>query len=240
MLLTDTLRETIERDGFAVVEGVVADSSADALLAALARVDERSQAAVQRRGSVHAIRNLLEVVPEVRTLARSEAVRGLVVPVLGPDCFAVRGILFDKTPEANWKVAWHQDLTIAVTEQKEVPGFGPWSEKAGVMHVQPPAEVLERMLTVRVHLDPCGPENGPVQVLPGSHAQGRLSAPEVTRWREGHEPVLCTSPRGGALLMRPLILHASSPATVPAHRRVVHLEFAAEELPHGLEWHGRW
>jgi ectoine hydroxylase-related dioxygenase (phytanoyl-CoA dioxygenase family) len=240
MLLTDTLRETIERDGFAVVEGIVPDRSVDALNTALSGVDESSQATVQRRGRVHAIRNLLEVVPEVRTLARSEAVRALVEPVLGPECFAVRGILFDKTPEANWKVAWHQDLTIAIKEQKEAPGFGPWSEKAGVVHVQPPAEVLERMLTVRVHLDPCGPENGPVQVLPGSHAEGRLSAPEVSRWREGYEPVLCTSARGGALLMRPLILHASSPATVPAHRRVVHLEFAAEELPHGLEWHGRW
>jgi len=137
-------------------------------------------------------------------------------------------------------VAWHQDLTIAVRQAAEAPGFGPWSEKAGIPHVQPPPRVLERMLTVRVHLDDCGRDNGPVQVIPGSHAHGRLAADEIARWRDGREPVLCTSPRGGALVMRPLILHASSPATRPGHRRVVHLEFASDELSHGLEWHGRW
>lgn len=236
--VVESVTASVEQDGFAVVEAVVPQAPIDALLPVLADVDH--EGAIERRGSVHAVRNLLEAVPPVQTLARSEAIRNLVESVLGPGCFVVRGILFDKTPEANWKVAWHQDLTIAVREQKEAPGFGPWSEKAGIPHVQPPPEVLERMLTVRVHLDDCGLENGPVQVIPGSHRHGRLSTAEVTRLRGNHEPVPCTSARGGVLLMRPLILHASSPATVAGHRRVVHLEFAAEELPHGLEWHGRW
>jgi ectoine hydroxylase-related dioxygenase (phytanoyl-CoA dioxygenase family) len=236
----DQTTEAVERDGYAVVEGVIPGATADLLVAAVGAVGTDSEAAVQRRGSIHAVRNLLEAVPEVQQLARSAAVRKLVEPVLGPDCFVVRGILFDKTPEANWKVSWHQDLTIAVRERREAPGFGPWSEKAGIVHVQPPAEVLERMLTVRVHLDDCGPENGPVQVIAGSHRAGRLSAEEIARGRRQREAVSCTSARGGALVMRPLILHASSPATVPAHRRVVHLEFAATELPFGLEWHGRW
>ena len=228
----------IQRDGFAVVEQVVPSSVLDQVLAAVADVE--GPAAVERRGSVHAVRDLLHAVPAVRELARSAEVRGLVEPVLGPGCFVARGILFDKTPEANWKVAWHQDLTIAVRERRDAAGFGPWSEKAGIAHVQPPAAVLERMLTVRVHLDDCGPDNGPVQVIAGSHAHGRLAPDEVDRWRDGHEPVACTCARGGSLVMRPLILHASSPARVPAHRRVVHLEFAAEDLPDGLEWHGRW
>jgi ectoine hydroxylase-related dioxygenase (phytanoyl-CoA dioxygenase family) len=238
MLLPDTYADTIARDGFTVVEEVAPGAVIDALLPALAGVEHAG--AIARRGSVHAVRNLLEAVPEVRALARLASVRALVEPVLGPGCFVVRSILFDKTAGANWKVAWHQDLTIAVRDAAEAPGFGPWSEKAGIPHVQPPPGVLERMLTVRVHLDDCGRENGPVQVIPGSHAHGRLAVDEIARWRDGREPVLCTSPRGGALVMRPLILHASSPATRPGHRRVVHLEFAADELPHGLEWHGRW
>lgn len=238
MPLTHAYTEAIERDGFAVVEGVVDDATADALLPALAGVDH--EGAVSRRGSVHAVRNLLQAVPRVRSLARMPSVRALVEPVLGPGCFVVRGILFDKTPDANWKVAWHQDLTIAVRARVDAPGFGPWSEKAGIAHVQPPAEVLRRMLTVRVHLDPCGPDNGPVQVLPGSHAHGRLAPDEVDRLRGAGTPVPCTCARGGALVMRPALLHASSPATRPGHRRVVHLEFAADDLPHGLEWHGRW
>ncbi|WP_420125735.1 phytanoyl-CoA dioxygenase family protein [Longimicrobium sp.] len=238
MTSNESYLRAIDRDGFAVVPGVAGCDAVDRLLDAMAEVD--SSAAIARRGSVHAVRNLLEAVPRVRELARSEPVRALVEPVLGAECFVVRGILFDKTPEANWKVAWHQDLTIAVREPREAPGFGPWSEKAGIPHVQPPAEVLERMLTVRVHLDACGPENGPVQVIPGSHRAGRLAPGEIDGWRERAPAVACTSPRGGALVMRPLILHASSPSTLPAHRRVVHLEFAADALPHGLDWHGRW
>jgi ectoine hydroxylase-related dioxygenase (phytanoyl-CoA dioxygenase family) len=238
MQTRSTLREALDAQGFAVVDGIVPAEMIDRVIPAVTAVDH--EGAVERRGSLHAIRNLLEAVPEVQELARSAAVRSLVEEVLGPDEFVVRGILFDKTPAANWKVTWHQDLTIAVRKKREAPGFGPWSEKAGIPHVQPPAHVLETMLTVRVHLDDCGMENGPVQVIPGSHAAGRIAASAVSDWRSKGEQVHCTTGRGGVLLMRPLILHASSPATVPGHRRVVHLEFAAHDLPGGLEWHGRW
>lgn len=224
--------------GFALVPDVVDDDGVRRLLVALADADGGE--GVRRRESVYAIRNLLEAVPAVATLARSPEVRALVEPVLGPEAFAVRGILFDKTPDANWKVAWHQDLTIAVRERREVEGFGPWSEKAGVVHVQPPAAVLERMVTVRLHLDPCGPENGPVQVIPGSHREGRLAADDVQQQRAARDAVPACVGAGGVLLMRPLLLHASSPSTAPAHRRVIHLDFAADALPGGVEWHGRW
>jgi ectoine hydroxylase-related dioxygenase (phytanoyl-CoA dioxygenase family) len=234
---TEDWLDTLEADGYALVPYVLSPGEIGELLAALERAEGE---AVRRRESVYAIRNLLESVPEVRALARSAAVRALVEPVLGPECFAVRGILFDKTADANGRVPYHQDLTIAVRERREVAGFGPWSEKAGVPHVQPPAEVLERMLTVRLHLDDCGPGNGPVQVVPGSHRAGRLSAEQARHWRKGRGAVFACFDAGGALLMRPLLLHASSPAILPAHRRVVHLEFAADDLPGGLEWHGRW
>jgi len=227
----------LEEDGFAVVPEVVGRAEVARLLAALTAAEGSDGA--RRRESVYAIRNLLDAVPEVRALADSAAVRGLVEPVLGAGAFPVRGILFDKTPDANWKVAWHQDLSIAVRERREVEGFGPWSEKAGVTHVQPPASVLERMVTVRLHLDDCGPDNGPVHVLPGSHRHGRLDSAATERWRAGHVPVPTCAGAGGVLLMRPLLLHASSPSTIPAHRRVVHVEFAADELPGGLEWNDR-
>lgn len=182
------------------------------------------------------VRHLLDI-PSVCTLARTAPVRAVAEEVLGADCIAVRGILFDKTPDANWKVIWHQDLTIAVRERHEVPGFGPWTEKDGVPHVQPTIDVLERMVAVRVHLDDCGPANGPVRVIPGSHRAGRLSAAAIEEWKARGPMVDCVVERGGILAFMPLLLHASSPATVPAHRRVVHLEFAAGELPGGLSWH---
>jgi ectoine hydroxylase-related dioxygenase (phytanoyl-CoA dioxygenase family) len=224
------LAAAIDRDGWAVTPPVVPQLELDRLLA------ELTPLGADGRGGV---RNLLDVSPAVRALAAGPAVRTAAEAVLGPECFAVRAILFDKTAGANWKVVWHQDLTVAVRERASVAGFGPWSEKGGVPHVQPPAELLERMLAVRVHLDDCGAENGPVRVIPGSHRAGRLSPAAVDAWRAGAEPVDCLAERGAILAFRPLILHASSPAAAPAHRRVVHLEFAAEELPAPLEWHAR-
>ena len=229
------MTEALERDGFAVVPQVLDASTVAALIAAVSRAGEGTGS--QRRGSVYALRNLLEDIPEVAALADSAAVRALVSPVLGPGCFPVRGILFDKTPEANWNVVWHQDLSIAVRERRDVEGFGPWSEKAGVVHVQPPAHILERMLTVRLHLDDCAETNGPLLVLPGSHLGGRLTAPEIQHQRTQMVSVPCPVPSGGALLMRPLLLHASSASQSPRHRRVIHLEYAAEPLPGGLQWH---
>jgi len=185
----------------------------------------------------HGMRNLLAV-PIVRELAASDAVRTLAKAVLGRDCFAVKGTFFDKTQKANWKVVWHQDLTIMVRERREVPGFGPWTTKAGIVHVQPPADILNHILAIRLHLDESGPDNGPLRVVPGSHKHGRLTPEQFVQWQKA-DSLVCTVPRGGALLMRPLLLHASSACVVPKPRRVIHLEFAADELPGGLEWYDR-
>ncbi len=185
----------------------------------------------------HAQRNLLQV-PVVRELAVSETVKQAIAAFLGRECFAVRGILFNKTPDSNWKVVWHQDRTIAVRERKEAEHFGPWSVKAGVPHVQPPAAVMAKMLAIRLHLDESHDGNGPLRVVPGSHKAGCLSAEQIAAWRE-RPSVICTVPRGGALLMRPLLVHASSSSAKAEPRRVIHLEFAADELPNGLEWHDR-
>ncbi len=132
----------------------------------------------------------------------------------------------------------HQDLTIAVRERRDMAGYGPWTSKQGVVHVQPPAAVLEQTLAVRLHVDDSGAGNGPLRVLPGSHRAGKLRDEDIPAWQERLSEEVCLVPRGGALVMRPLLLHASSPATEPRHRRVLHIEYASCELPAGLEW--RW
>jgi len=197
---------------------------------------------VERGGSVRvrgrtafARRNLLDL-PFVRELAASDAVASLPRLILGDDARPVRGILFDKTPGANWVVPWHQDLSIAIKRRLDVPGFGPWSEKAGVVHVQPPAEVLRRMLTVRLHLDNCCADNGPLRVIPGSH-RDPMTPEQIANAVNGSKQFTCECPASGAVAMRPMILHASSPARSPAHRRVVHIEYATGDLPGGLQWH---
>lgn len=150
---------------------------------------------------------------------------------------SVRAIYFDKSPETNWRVAWHQDLTLAVRSAAEVKGFGPWSMKDGIPHVQPPFELLEQMLTVRLHLDDANESNGALRVLPGSHRLGRLTADQIQALRSEHTEFLCSANAGDALLMRPLLLHASGRSTSDAHRRVLHIEYAGFTLPRALEWH---
>lgn len=226
--------QQLAQTGFAILPRVLDEPTISELIHALSQTTGPSTR--QRQQKTYAIRNLLETVPAVRHLAGSPAIRSIIEPILGPNAQPVRGLLFDKTPEANWKVAWHQDLTIAVQKRADVPGFGPWTLKAGVQHVQPPLAILETMLTLRLHLDDCEAANGPLQVLPGSHQSGKLTAADILQWRSRVEPINCTLKRGGALLMRPLLLHASAPAQNPAHRRVIHLEFSSQTLPSGLNW----
>lgn len=225
-----------ERDGFAIVPRVVGAGEISELLQALNEGNTAAASARRRGDGKYAIRNLLESVPRVQILAKSTPIQSLVEYVLGSGAFAVRGLLFDKTPDANWKVAWHQDVSIAVKRRLPVPGFGPWSVKVGVQHIQPPRSILEQMIAVRLHLDDCADTNGPLQVLPGSHRTGKLSGIEIQTWRARTPAVTCTVDRGGLVLMRPLLLHASSAAETPGHRRIIHLEYARHPLPGGLEW----
>lgn len=237
-----SLADHLDRVGFAIVPGVLDEAEVNALIAAVDRAqheaDQQADPASLRRGqSVYGLRDLIGRVPEVRWLAGSVAVRSLVEPVLGPDAFAVRGLWFDKTSGANWNLPWHRDLTIAARQRIDAPGFSSWTVKAGIPHAIAPVEVLGAMLTVRLHLDPAGPDNGPLRVLPGSHRLDGRAPTEVSSWSDRVRPVECVVDRGGAVLMRPLILHASNSARSPRHRRVVHLEFAAGPLPGGVEWY---
>jgi len=219
----------IANDGFCITEPVVETSLLDQV------IDELSSD-VPRAG----VRNLLDVSPAARVLARHAAVRAIPERMLGPHCFVTRAILFDKSPDANWRVPWHQDLAIAVQTRVEVPGFGPWSVKEGVPHVQPPADVLARMVTIRVHLDECGADNGPVRVIPRSHLRGKLTQIQIDAAKRSATEIACTVARGGILAFVPLLLHTSSPSLRPAHRRVAHFEFATDPLPGGLAWNLCW
>lgn len=212
-----------EGDGFAIVH----DFCHSELLEELERTFQ----------SPHPERNVLWY-SAVRRFVGSRAVSELLSNILGPSAFAVRAIFFEKSSEANWKVAWHQDLSIAVKEKHEVIGFGPWSKKEGVTHVQPPAEMMAKIVALRLHLDDNTSENGPLKVIPGSHLHGRLSTSATDQWKT-HEAVECLAPQGSALLMRPLLLHSSSASKRPLNRRILHIEFANFDLPAPLDWHER-
>ncbi len=220
----DATNLSLAERGFAVVSGVLAKSESQELIAQLGPVPGAGQ------------RGLLKL-PIIANLACSKRLLSLIRPYFTMEPRPVRGIYFDKSPDTNWMVAWHQDLTIAVRRQNDVPGFGPWSVKEGVHHVQPRVHLLEQMLTIRLHLDDCQEENGALRVIPGSHRSGRLSADAIQHLRDKEPATVCTVQAGGALLMRPLLLHSSGRSSTQGHRRVIHIEYAGFDLPGGLQWH---
>ncbi len=223
-----------QHDGYAILTDVFGPPEMVDLIAAFSRIDAAD--AVRTRGGVYAVRNLLHLSPEINALAHSAKLRSIARPVLGKAAFPVRGTLFDKTGAANWLVPWHQDLTICVTSRLDVPGYGPWTIKAGVCHVQPPPAILENMLSVRIHLDDCDESNGALRVIPGTHQLGRLTAEQISGHQHSAAAVSCIVKAGDVVLMRPLLLHASSAASNPAHRRVIHIDYAASPLDGGLQW----
>jgi hypothetical protein len=157
---------------------------------------------------------------------------------LGNNAQPVRAILLDKRPGVNWSVGWHQDRTIAVRGRIDVPGFGPWSGKSGIDHVEPPFEYIEGMITLRAQLDACGSDNAPLMIIPGSHRLGRIPVKEVERIVSRREMVACLANAGDIWVYASAILHASNSANDPTHRRVLHVDYSTGRLPQGLEWFG--
>lgn len=187
------------------------------------------------RGHVYAARNLLEVIPEVKTCWRSGVLLETLREVLGQRFGLVRVLFFDKPPDRTWALAWHKDTAIAVRDNAlPTSQFSRPTVKAGVPHVIASDEILRRMLTLRIHLDEVTDENGPLQVVPGSHRSKTDEGAGVNAAVAIHAAV------GDVLAMRPLLSHssgASHPGTT-RHRRILHLEFAADEqLPDGYRWH---
>lgn len=230
------VRPEFASDGFQLICGML---SADEVATLIAAIESADNVHGRLRGAERfAIRRLTEAVPRIAELDGHPRVNQIVRDVIGHDARLVRSILFDKTPGANWAVPPHQDTTIAVRDRIDTPGFGPWSIKAGIPHVQPPREVLESMVTLRIHIDDCHADAGALRVIPGSHRNGILIAEQMAVTTRDAYFRICPASAGDCLMMRPLLVHASSPAAVPSHRRVVHLEFAAFDLPNGLAWHG--
>lgn len=181
------------------------------------------------------VRNLI-VHPTVIRLLVHEALGRYLWSVVGRELVAVKATLFDKTAESNWRVQWHQDRTIAVKERMNIPGYGPWSSKAGMLRVEPPVEVLSQMLAIRIHLDECAPDSGPLRVIPGTHLMGKLAESKIADVIAAQQAVELHAPQGAILLMRPLLLHSSSPAREASHRRVLHIELAPLEAISPLQW----
>ena len=162
----------------------------------------------------------------------------IAASVLGEQARAVRAILIDKTAERNWALGWNQDRTIVVEERIDTDGYGPWTVKSGLIQVEPPFEILERMVTLRVHLDAVDERNAPLRIVPGSHRLGRLPETEIERVVATFGERLCLADRGDVWLYATSIVHASLAADPPRRRRVLQVDFSADAKPGSLAWRG--
>ncbi len=232
-----TWREQLDADGFAFMRGALAPDVVAGALAEWERVT-RAHATDDallsgESGPTYGARNLLDLWPRVVELARVPAVRDGLAEVLGRGAGVVRVLYFDKPPGHSWALPWHKDYSLAVKAHGGTSVFTKPTMKAGVPHVLAPKDVLDRMLTLRVHLDDMTPDNGPLRVVPGSHrAYHQIDD-------EPRDAVSLHCATGDVLLMRPLLTHASGHSKTEAglHRRIVHLECAADaELADGYEW----
>ncbi len=235
MSASAALLDQLKHSGYALIDGVFArrdvSSLTDRLSDALRECTDPS--VLRSRGKVYGSRNLVAAFPEVSEIAKHPILAEFVTTVLGSQAGMVRALFFDKPPDRSWSLPWHRDRTIAV-KCHEIPTglFRKPTIKAGIPHVVAPESLMATMLTMRVHLDPMTPENGPLAIIPGSHLVERQT---------DNAPMALLADAGDVLAMRPLLLHSSTVSRegTNMHRRVIHLEFAScGDLPDGYEWHG--
>lgn len=226
-----------DEKGFLILKNVLNEDETSHHIKSLSKL-KSANGVSKKKDSIYGVRNLLNLSPEVKEFAESEAVRKIVKKFIGKNANPVRAIYFDKTADANWKVPWHQDLTISVEEKIETEGFSAWSLKAGIQHVQPTVEILENILTLRFHLDDADETNGALKVLEGTHKYGRLSADKIKLCKRKTNSCLCVASKGDVLIMKPLLVHSSLAGSNPKNRRVIHMDFSNVSLPNGLKWYG--
>jgi hypothetical protein len=213
---------TLDEAGVAVLEGLLAEGAVSRLRA-------------EARGAVHERAG-------TRTFDVSGGVGELIGPhgamgaLAGRAARPVRVLFFEKTPGSNWAVPWHQDRTIAVKEQIDIEGYGPWSSKAGIVHVEPPISILQGMLSLRLFMDDCVEGDGPLEVAIGSHRYGRVPAGEVSDIARKSSIFIATGRAGDMLAMKTLAIHRSKRASLPTRRGTLHVDYAAVDLPAPLEW----
>lgn len=221
------IRAAVEKDGYAVVPGVLNAQE----VALNIRKLRTSTLRRSRAGMRHLMAN-----PDVTTLASDPRLLSIASEILETEAFPFRATLFDKSAGANWLVVWHQDTALPLRSRHEAPGWGPWSVKEGIIYAHAPTQALDKVIALRLHFDDSTAQNGPLRVIPGTHKLGVLSDAEVLELSTKQSAVDCIAPQAAILAMRPLLIHSSSKSQNESPRRVLHIEYASSmSMEDGLE-----
>ena len=219
-------------NGFEIIPRIYGSLEIEAIINAI-ESSEMCGPSFRKNGGLFAIRQFFKSIASVRDLVITPTLLQLVKERVGDGFVVVKSIYFDKPAESNWFVASHQDLTISVKQKHEIPGFGPWTVKGDQFAVQPPTEILEDNITIRIHLDDTDENNGALLVVPKTHLDGVI---DLKKYSGSDSEEICRVPKGGVMLMKPLLMHRSKRSLDAKRRRVIHLELSRKQLPSPLEW----
>ncbi|HLK30372.1 MAG TPA: phytanoyl-CoA dioxygenase family protein [Puia sp.] len=227
------IKNEIESEGYSIINNIFSNKEIERLLLIIEN-SETNKPTFRITDDLFAIRQFFKEVPDSIEIVFNEKLRSIISNLFGKDYFVVKSIYFDKPEKSNWFVAYHQDLTISVDKKIDIKDFGPWTVKQNQFSVQPPLKILEENFTIRIHLDETNDENGALKVLPKSHLSGICRLDSMSFKKENEK--VCDVKKGGIMIMKPLLFHASGRTTNNHKRRVIHIEFGKSLLPADLKW----
>ena len=226
--------DEINAEGFAIINSVYTENQIEKLISLIESVTENNTKNTTFRKSqdLFAIRQFHKELPQTLPFIFNQKLKSIITENFGEGYFITKSIYFDKPEKSNWFVAYHQDLTISVNQKLEVENFKNWTVKQNQFAVQPPTAILENNFTIRIHLDTTTKDNGALKIINNSHSKGVYKVDDLAIENE----TICEVEKGGIMIMKPLLFHASNKTTNNERRRVIHIEFSNQELPNGLEW----
>lgn len=227
----------LEENGYSVLIDLYSDNEISQILTCLENAEQNEDSFLKTK-DLFAIRQLIKNLPELIYILFNTKLKKIITTLSDDEYFVTKAIYFDKPSESNWFVAYHQDLTISVDQKADLDNYINWTFKKGQHGVQPPIKILQDTITIRIHLDYTDKNNGALKVIPKSHLRGIIRA-DSKDWNVENE-FTCEIPKGGAMLMKPLTLHASSRTTNGEKRRVIHLELNKNKLTEPLNWLEYW
>ena len=166
------------------------------------------------RPALRRVASPIEVSDAYLGVMRDNPALRAVVQLVSPNLRFRESKLNSKLPGTATHLKYHQDLP-----------FGPLSN--------------EDLVTVLFHLDDVGPDNGPLEVVPGSHR-----GPLYEHWHDGvftgavgtevagwarERAVTCCAPAGSAWLMDGRVLHGSAPNLSDRPRTLFIVQYHAED-----------
>jgi len=231
-----TYLNQVNNQGFSIINNIFSEDEIENIISLIENKtgDNQENKTFRKSEDLFAIRQFHKEIPETLPFIFNEKLQEIIACTFGEGFFITKSIYFDKPEKSNWFVAYHQDLTISVDRKIEVENFENWTVKQNQFAVQPPTEILENNFTIRIHIDNTTKDNGALKVINNSHSKGILRIENLDFKNE--KETICEVERGGIMIMKPLLFHASNKTTNNERRRVIHLEFSKKHLPNGLEW----